>query len=108
MSGGQLGSRRPTRQRNTLLPREPLRWMGRRALWLDRRAAPVAMVTLGWESELPLRSNQMWPYYAFGFPVSCPMPAGRGLDGRAIGPGAWAPSTLMPRPTGRLLKEARQ
>src|SRR6516225_2426892 len=37
MSGGQLGSRRPTRQRNTLLPQEPLRWMGRRALWLDRR-----------------------------------------------------------------------
>src|SRR5215470_14088900 len=23
-------------------------------------------------------------------------------------PGAWAPTTLMPRPTGRLLKEARQ
>ena len=48
-------------------------------------AAPVAMVTLGWESELPLRSNQMWPYCAFGFPVSCPMPAGTGLDGRSIG-----------------------
>ena len=108
MSGGQLGSRRPTRQRNTLLPQEPLRWMGRRALWLDRRLPRPSQWSLSDGIGTAAAQQPNVALLCLWFPRKLSHASWKRLGWTRYWPGAWPPTTLMPRPTGRLLKEARQ